>query len=323
MPKVDFAFLGATKYSLDMLNFLIKNSCTPKAIFYIPKRYKIKIKGQWYDKINYNYADLTNIARSLNIPYFEVNSIEGKRIKDYESVIKSLNLDLLLVLGWYYMLPKKIRDLAKYGAWGIHASLLPKYAGGAPLVWAIINGEKETGVTLFRFDDGVDDGDIIAQKSFKIHFNDDIKSVYQRATELSKDIILEVFRNFDKIQFIPQDKSKIEVYPQRNPEDGEINWNNEAVKIYNFIRAQTEPYPCAFSYLNGIKIKIINANIFEKPVSIRQAGKIIKLDGKILVTTKDKYLEIGDVYVSGRKVRFEDFVRTKKLWGGVFRSKNF
>ena len=72
----------------------------------------------------------------------------------------------MLILGWFYKVPKSIRDLSKLGAWGIHASLLPKYAGGSPLTWAIINGEKQTGITLFRLDDGIDDGDIISQKNF-------------------------------------------------------------------------------------------------------------------------------------------------------------
>ena len=173
-----------------MLLFLIENEFIPKVIFYIPKKFKIKIKGVKEEKINSNYADLTQIAKKYNIPCYEVNSVNGKRLKDYKEIIKNLNLDLFLVLGWYYMISKEIRSLAKYGAWGIHASLLPKYAGGAPLVWAMIYGEKKSGITLFRMEDGVDDGDIIAQKSFDIDFNDTIKDVYDKATIASKEILI-------------------------------------------------------------------------------------------------------------------------------------
>jgi methionyl-tRNA formyltransferase len=191
-----------------------------------------------------------------------VDSVSGKKIRGYKGIIAALNLDLILVLGWYYMIPKEIRKLARLGAWGIHASLLPKYAGGAPLNWAIINGEKETGVTLFRMEDGVDDGDIIAQKSFPIYLEDTINEVYQRATSASKEILRDILQDINDITYIPQDKSKIEIYPQRKPEDGEIDLTKSAIEIYNFIRAQSNPYPGAFiRTFDGKKIIIEKARI--------------------------------------------------------------
>ena len=144
------------------------------------------------------------------------------------------------------MIPKEIRDLAKYGAWGVHASLLPRYAGGAPLVWAMINGEKKAGVTLFRFSDGVDDGEIICQKSFSIGFEDTIKEVYDKAIVITKDIIIREIKRVSRTKLKPQDRSKVEVYPQRFPDDGEIDLNQNALDLYNFIRAQSFPYPGAF-----------------------------------------------------------------------------
>ena len=165
-------------------------------------------------------------------------------------------------MGWYYKVPKKIRDLARYGTWGIHASLLPKYAGGAPLVWAIINGEKETGVSLFKLEEGVDDGDIIAQQIIPIAFEDSIKEVYEKATAASKEILLNALQNIETIKFIPLEKSKIELWPQRKPEDGEIDLSWPAEKIYNFIRAQAPPYPGAFlKTADGKKIIIEKSKI--------------------------------------------------------------
>ena len=320
---LNFAFLGSTNYSKEMLLFLIKNGFIPSIIFYIPEKFKIKIQGVEEEKINSNYADLTQIAKKYNIPYHEVNSVNGKRLQDYKEIIKNLNLDLFLVLGWYYMISKEIRSLAKYGAWGIHASLLPKYAGGAPLVWAMINGEKETGVTLFRMEDGVDDGDIISQKKFSIDFEDTIKDVYDKATITSKDILLNTLKNIENINFTPQDKSKIEVFPQRNPSDGMINWYDTALNIYNFIRAQTLPYPCAFSIVDDINIKIISANITDIKNDNYKNGEIVLFDNKTFIATKDSLLKIGDVYVEGRRVKFQDFARAKRLWGGYSRAKSF
>lgn len=221
MNNLSFAFFGTTNYSKELLLFLLEKDLVPKVIFSIPQEFNISYSNEKVK--NSNYANLKELADKYNILYYEIDSVNGKRTKDYEPIIKELNLDLILVLGWYYMLPKSTRELSKYGAWGIHASLLPKYAGGAPLNWAIINGEKETGVTLFRMDDGVDDGDIIAQKSFSIMYEDTIKEVYDKATIVSKEILVDVFEDIHNIRFIPQDKNKIEVFPQRNPSDGEID----------------------------------------------------------------------------------------------------
>lgn len=244
MNNLNFAFFGTTNYSKELLLFLLEKNIKPKAIFSIPQEFNISYSKEKVK--NSNYANLKELADKYDILYYEIDSIDGKRIKDYEPIIKEFNLDLLLVLGWYYMVPKSTRELAKYGAWGIHASLLPKYAGGAPLNWAIINGEKQTGVTLFCMEDGVDDGDIIAQKSFSIDYEDTIKEVYDKATMASKEILSDIFIDIEKVKFIPQDKSKIEIFPQRKPDDGEIDLTRSSDEIYNFIRAQSSPYPGAF-----------------------------------------------------------------------------
>jgi methionyl-tRNA formyltransferase len=125
----------------------------------------------------------------------------------------------------------------------------------------------------------------------------------------------------DKINFFSQDKTKIEIYPQRSPRDGEIDWSNKAAQIYNFIRAQTLPYPCAFSIINDEQIKIIDSKIVNLKNSSFKDGEIVLHNKKTLVATTDKFLEIGNIYVEGEKYRFEDFVRIKKLWGGIFENK--
>jgi methionyl-tRNA formyltransferase len=130
------------------------------------------------------------------------------------------------------------------------------------LVWAIINGEEETGVTLFRLSDGVDDGDIIAQASFAIKHQDTIKDVYNKATTASKSLLIKALSDVDNLRFSPQDKSKIKVYPQRKPEDGEIDFTKSGIEIYNFIRAQSTPYPGAFMRtVDGKKLVIEKTRI--------------------------------------------------------------
>lgn len=317
--KFKFVFLGATHYSKKLLIFLLEKKLIPEVIFSIPQEFSISYSK---DKVkNTNYADLEKIAIENAIPYREIDSIEGKRLIDYKLELEELRLDLILVLGWYYMIPESIRRVAKYGAWGIHASLLPKYAGGAPLNWAIINGEKEAGVSLFRMDDGVDDGDIISQKAFSIEYKDSIKNVYDKATLVSKEILMDTLTNLDQVVFTKQDKSKIEVYPQRKPEDGEINWQSSSQEIYNFIRAQTLPYPCAFSFVRGSKLKIIDGDVVNIDSSNYQSGKIVEINNKALVATKDKFIQIGYVQDEKRQYKFKDYARINDLWGGGLESK--
>ena len=316
MNDLKYVFFGATNYSKALLLFLIDNNIIPAAIFSIPREFNISYSKK--KVINSNYANLKGIANNYKIPHYEVDSVKGKKMMDYFKVIRSLNLDLILALGWYYMIPKKIRGLAKYGAWGIHASLLPKYAGGAPLNWAIINGEKETGVTLFRMDDGVDDGDIIIQKSFPIKYEDSIKDVYEKATVVSTKILKQTLQNINGVKFEPQDKSKIKVYPQRTPEDGAINLSQSSKDIYNFIRAQSSPYPGAFCKFENDKMIIWDAQVVEKDKNICSVpGQITMIgegfievacgEGKIRISLIEieSNLMTPDKYVKSIRTRFK------------------
>ena len=255
------AFFGCTVFSERILKALLK--CEKHdivAIFSIPQEFLISYSAK--PVVNSNYADLKPYALGLNIPFFEVNSIKGARTIDFEKEIEKLDLDLILVMGWYYMVAESTRSLAKLGAWGIHASLLPDYAGGAPLVWAMIEGQTITGVSLFKLSNGVDDGDIIEQLKFPIESTDTIREVYEKATIASEQIIQKVFGN-ERYNLHPktQDKTKIRVYPQRKPEDGEVNWTWEAEKINRFIKAQTKPYPGAWTKIGNKKIILWDAEV--------------------------------------------------------------
>ena len=254
-------FFGATKFSEEVLTYLLLNKISIGALFTIPQEFSISY-SQTKVK-NYNYSELELISKKNNIPSYYIESSEfGKKTADYFEIINDIKPDVILIVGWYYMVPKKIRELAKYGAWGIHASMLPDYAGGAPLVWAMINGEKETGVTLFRLDEGVDDGDIIAQEKIVIEETDTIKEVYDKVTMSSKTILISALKNIRDIEFIPQDKTKIKIYPQRKPDDGEIDLTKPAKYLYDFIRAQSAPYPGAFiKTSDGKKLIIEKARI--------------------------------------------------------------
>jgi len=286
-------FMGATEFGFKCLGKLLSMKEDIVAIYSIPRMFKISYSKKPI-KIA-TYKNFKGIAKRFNIPFIEITG----KMKEYENQIRNFKPDFILAIGWYYMIPKKIRDIPRLGCVGIHNSLLPKYRGGAPLVWAIINGEKKIGVSFFYFGEGVDNGDIIAQKEVSITKKDNIRTVYKKATKVALKI-LETYIPLIKKGKAPrlkQNKNKATYFPQRKPEDGLIDWNKSSWEIYNFIRAQTKPYPGAF-FLNkkGKKIKVWASQLFLEKKKINQKPGAILNWGKekIKITTRDGYLTITD-----------------------------
>ena len=263
---MNIVFFGASQLGFDCCQTILQAGYDVKGIFTIPKEFNIKYKGHKTEKVkNVLHADFNSLGTAFDIPVFSIN----QDIKEYFDAFEALKPDFVLVVGWYYMIPKKFCDVATKGVAGIHASLLPKYRGNAPLVWAMINGEKETGVSLFYFDDDVDAGDLLGQKSFSIEASDTITEILGKTADASKKLLLDVLPRVedDTVNRVVQDHSKASVFPKRTPNDGEINWDWDAQKIRNFIRAQTRPYPGAFTYENGKKVIIWDADIVDTAVS--------------------------------------------------------
>lgn len=306
-------FLGSTKFSEELLSALIKHNFEISPIFTIPQEFTVRGNEK---VVNTNFVDSQSIAMLNNILFYYVD--ENNKLLSYENVINEIKP----ILDWYYIVPNVIRNIPKYGACEIHASLLPKYAGWAPLVWAIINREKETGVTFFQFDDSVDGGDIIFQESFSIEPEDTIKEVYDKATEKSSEILINTLSKLDKIEFKKQDKSKLEIWDKRTPIDGKIYWAEKSVNLYNFIRAQTIPYLCPFTKINNQIIKILNSKLTQLKVENNKNGKIVFIDNKALVATSDYFLEIGLIDDGNEIQQFKDYARVNNLWGGYSRAKN-
>lgn len=251
-------FFGATELGYKCCRLIIENKLAEVCgIFTIPKDFNISYSEKPVS--NVNFADFRDFEKEFGIP---VKDVTGK-MNEYTSDIAALKPDLILVIGWYYMVPKQIRELAPLGCAGMHASLLPRYRGGAPLVWAMINGETKTGLSFFYLDEGTDTGDIIAQEEIEINRDDHIKDILEKVTDAALKIIkkyvpLLANGNAPKLK---QNENDATYVPQRKPEDGEIDWTRSAEEIYNFIRAQSKPYPGAFTIINGKKIKIWNADI--------------------------------------------------------------
>lgn len=202
------------------------------------------------------------------------------------SAIVEYQPELCIVVGWYWVLKSELLKTVPYGWLGIHASLLPKLRGGAPLVWAILNGETKTGLSLFYFDEGMDTGDIVAQKEIGIEFDDTIADVLSKIERQSIEVVRENYPLLlaGNAPRLNQDHSQATYVALRQPSDGRIDWSQPAPAIYNFIRAQTHPYPGAFCFLNEKTIRVWSAKPFDYPY-YGTHGQVVLVEKDHIVVT--------------------------------------
>jgi len=268
---VRLVFIGSSRFGLRCLDACLHVSGL-NVVGVVTAIQTFKISYRPEGVTNVLFVDLGDFARSKQIPV-QTLSQSMQELNLYDTV-KSWSPDLFLVAGWYHMIPKRWRELAP--AYGLHASLLPDYSGGAPLVWAMINGESSTGISLFQMDDGVDSGPIAGQKQEVICEDDTIASLYARIEESGLELLREIMPQLidGSLQLFPQDHWRRRVMPQRAPEDGRIDWAQDAVVVDRFIRAQTRPYPGAFTTLNGRILHIWSASVVRQSSGLVVPGTV-------------------------------------------------
>lgn len=209
------------------------------------------------------HLKISAIAKEQHIPISYSTEVKSS---GYASLLQQIKPDIAFAIGWRYLITKEAYSIPPKGTLIIHDSLLPQYRGFAPMNWAIINGEKETGVTLFHIAEGVDSGPIIDQLSTEIHFHDTAQTVDERIIELYGQIIIKNLPLLASTQSvgIPQKEEQATYTCKRTPEDGEIHWHQTAEQIYNLIRGLTHPFPGAYTSLHGKKMYIWSAELPEK-----------------------------------------------------------
>lgn len=180
------------------------------------------------------------------------------RLPKAKPVIQNLQCGILLSVNYLFIVEQDLLDCAQNYAINFHGSLLPKYRGRTPHVWAIINGERETGITAHLMTTSVDYGDIVKQVRIPIEPEDTGHSILQKFNDLYPTLLDEVLSDIETgtVSFVPQEHEKATYFSKRTPEDGEINWNWYRTRIQNWVRAQAKPYPGAFTYYEGKKIII-------------------------------------------------------------------
>ena len=298
-------FLGSSHFAVPALEALIKDKHKISCVVTQPD----KKKGRY---LHLGVTDVKALALQAGLKVFQPENINS--VSSVE-LLKGLNADLFVIVAYGQMLSQEVLDIPKVFPLNIHASLLPKYRGAAPINWAIIRGEKATGVTIMQVIRKVDSGAIIMQKEIAINENDDAILLESKLRDLGAELLLKSIHAIknDDYKLISQDEKKVSFAPKLKKNDGLIDWGKPAIEIDNLIRGAL-PWPGAFTHYKGKLLKIYKARIVTRQDTSPQFGQIVDISKEgIAVATGKEFLVIQELQVEGkRRMSVEEFIAGHK-----------
>lgn len=300
-------FIGAVEFSAHCLQEILENQGNVVSIFTL---------ADSRTHLHADFANLSEIADTNNLPIHYVRNINHPRnIKR----IQASNPDIIFVFGWSQLISQDIINIPPQGCIGTHPALLPQNRGRHPIVWALVEGLKETGLTFFYIDEGTDSGDILWQEAFPITLEDDAATLYQKIKKCASTGITESLPLLKRNQAprIPQDHSKATYWRKRTEKDGEIDWTANTMTAYNLIRALTHPYIGAHTYHQNAEIKVWKAQLLNKSYSLQpqqSPGRVIDIsaEGHLIVKTTDHALVISAYeHTKNMSIKIGDTLETR------------
>lgn len=237
-------------------------------------------------------------AIELDIPVFQPDRVRNSEFVD---ILKQLAPDVIVVIAFGQLLSKEILDLPKYGCINVHASLLPKYRGAAPIQWAVIDGEEFSGVTTMYMAEGLDTGDIIDKTIIRLDKKETGGSLFDKLSIKGGELILKTLEQLENntVKRIPQNEEASTYAGKIIKELGHIDFQKPAVEIERLIRG-LNPWPSAFTFLDGKVLKIWDADVIDEPVK-EEPGTICKKNKSLQVATGEGYLDIKELQLEGKK----------------------
>lgn len=266
------------------------------------------------------FTPVKEVALKHNLPVFQPH-----RIKDAEAIetLKKYEADVFVVVAYGQILSREILDMPKKICVNIHASLLPKYRGAAPIQWAVIDGEQYTGVTTMRMEDGIDTGDIIETITYELKSDETGGSLFDKLMELGGKLIVSTLEKIENgtATFTKQDDSKSTYAKMLNKKLGDIDFSMDAVSIERLIRG-LNPWPSAYTSLNGKNLKIWKAVTKEDEYQ-GQPGEIVYVsEDEMYIKTGKGVLSIIELQLEGKKRMYiQDFLHGNKIEKGIVLGK--
>lgn len=284
--------MGTPEFAVPSLDILVRNGYDVVGVITATDKYGGRGKKQLIESAVKKYA----VSKGIKV-------LQPRNLKAPEFVeeLRSLNANLQVVVA-FRMLPEVVWNMPELGTFNLHGSLLPKYRGAAPINWAVINGDKETGVTTFFLQHEIDTGDMIFQERMPIHENDTAGDVHDRMMQLGAQVVLKTVRAIENgdYELQKQDDSLVSKAPKIFHETCEIDFHQPTQKVHDFIRGLS-PYPAAWTTLDGKELKILKTTKLVEKHKL-EPGRFVSDNKKELkISTKDGFIKVHKLQMQGRK----------------------
>ena len=296
---MNIVFMGSPDFSLPSLKILLESKHQILAVVTQPD--KVRGRGQ-----KVSFTPVKQFATENNIPVYQPEKLKGN--EEFVEQMKSLRADLFVVVA-FRILPKEVFEIPKFGSFNLHGSYLPKYRGAAPIQWALINGETETGLTTFKLAEKVDTGNIYIQQKLEIFPEDNFETLHDRMSELGAKLVLETVNLIESgiHELKRQDDSLASPAPKIIKEICQIDWNKSATEIHNLVRGLS-PHPAAFFLFDEKVIKIYKTEVVGG-MSL-QPFKFHQTKTELIIGCGKDALRILEIQQEGKKrMNIEEFLR--------------
>lgn len=298
--KIKIVFFGTPEFAVESLDKLVSNDFDIAAVVTMPD----KIAGRGHKLLQ---SDVKKYAQKKGLPILQPENLKSP---EFVSQLREINADLFIVIA-FRMLPEIVWNMPRLGTFNLHASLLPKYRGAAPINHAVINGDKETGITTFFLKHEIDTGDIIRQEKVEIRDEENVGNIHDKLMYLGAEMVLETVKEIENgtVKSYPQPEGDFTPAPKIFKDTCKIHWNDGAVKIHNLIRGLS-PYPAAWARFkdernlqNEIDVKIFSSKPASNSISDNgKPGEVLILKDRLFVYTGDGLLEILSLQPAGKKL---------------------
>lgn len=282
-------FFGTPDFAVTSLSKIFESHHKVEAVVTAPD--KERGRGR-----KVSFTPVKEFALSKNIPFLQPEKLKKER---FIEELKQIEADLFVVVA-FRILPKEVFTLPKYGSINLHGSLLPKYRGAAPIQWAIINGEKKTGVTTFFLKEKVDTGNMILQEKIVIELEDNFETLHDKMKDVGAEVLLKTISLIERgeVDEQPQDDSLASPAPKITKEICKIDWTKSAEQINNLIRGLS-PIPAAFFEINGKLYKVYKSAITNEPNL--KIGEVKETKKEIFIGCGEGTLQLLEIQPEGRK----------------------
>ncbi|MBQ3948248.1 MAG: methionyl-tRNA formyltransferase [Ruminococcus sp.] len=302
-------FMGTPEFAVPCLKKLAESKHEVAAVFTQPD----KPKGRGYKMIP---TPVKAAAEEYGLPVYQPLSLrKGDDAEESMRILKDIAPDLIVVTAYGQILPKEILELPVHGCINIHASLLPKYRGAAPINWVLLNGEKETGVTSMQMGEGLDTGDMLIKEVTEIGENETYEELYSRLSIMGGEVLEETINALENGTLAPevQDESQTCYSPMIKKEMSALDFTKSAKEIHNTIRGVT-----GFTMLEGKRLKVFKSEILDKIASDAADGEIVDEKNFTVKCGDGGLVTFLEVQPEGKKrMKTEDFLRGKKITKGT------